>query len=79
MGKNGDRLSIIAAISDAANKGASKTRIMLAANLNVSLLEKYLTVALKSDFVRVEDYRYSLTEHGREFLEQYKYFEDRYI
>ena len=79
MGKNRDRLSIIAAILEAANMGASKTRIMFAANLSFSLLEKYLAVALKSDFVRVEGYRYSLTEHGREFLKQYKYFEDRYI
>jgi predicted transcriptional regulator len=79
MGKNRDRLSIVAAILEAANTGASKTRIMFAANLSFSLLEKYLAVALKSEFVRVEDYRYSLTENGREFLKQYRHFEDRYI
>ena len=79
MGKNRDRLSIIAAILEAANTGASKTRIMFAANLSFSLLEKYLAIALKSEFVHVEDCKYSLTEHGREFLRQYKHFEDRYI
>jgi predicted transcriptional regulator len=79
MGKNRDRLSIIAAILEAANTGASKTRIMFAANLSSSLLEKYLAVALKSDFIHVEDYKYSLTEHGREFLKKYKHFENRYI
>ena len=79
MGKNRDRLSIVAAILEAARTGASKTRIMFAANLSFSLLEKYLAVAIKSEFVRVEDNKYSLTEHGREFLKQYRQFEDRYI
>ena len=34
MGKNRDRLGIVAAILDAANPGTSKTRIMFSANLN---------------------------------------------
>jgi predicted transcriptional regulator len=68
MGKNRDRSSIITAILEAANTGASKTRIMFALNLSFSLLEKYLAVALKSEFVRVEDYRYSLTEQVENFL-----------
>jgi hypothetical protein len=33
---------------------------------------------MKAGFVRVEDYRYSLTENGREFLKQYRRFEERY-
>jgi predicted transcriptional regulator len=79
LGKNRDRLSIVAAILEAVNSGASKTRIMFAANLSFSLLEKYLAIALKAEFVRVENYKYSLTERGREFLKQYKHFEGRYI
>ena len=79
MGKNRDRLSIVAAVLEASNTGATKTRIMFAANLSFNLLEKYLAVALKSELVRVEDYRYSLTEHGREFLKQYRHFEECYI
>ena len=79
MGKNRDRLSIVAAILEAANTGARKTRIMFAANLSFNLLEKYLVIALKSEFIHVEDYKYSLTEHGREFLKLYKHFEDRYL
>jgi predicted transcriptional regulator len=42
LGKNRDRLSIVAAILEAVNSGASKTRIMFSANLSFSLLEKYL-------------------------------------
>lgn len=79
MGKNRDRLSIIAAILEAANSGASKTHVMFMANLSFSLLEKYLDVAVRAGFVRVEGSKYQLTEHGREFLKQYKHFEDRYI
>lgn len=40
LGKNRDRLSIVAAILEAVNSGASKTRIMFSANLSFSLLEK---------------------------------------
>jgi predicted transcriptional regulator len=79
LGKNRDQLSIVAAILEAARIDTSKTRIMFAANLSFSLLEKYLSIALKYEFVRVENNRYSLTEHGREFLKQYRNFEDRYL
>jgi predicted transcriptional regulator len=79
LGKNRDRVSIVAAILEAANLGASKTRIMFGANLSFSLLEKYLGVVLDADFVRVEDSRYVLTEHGREFLKQYRRFQERYV
>ena len=65
MGKNRDRLSIVAAILEATNTGASKTRIMFAANLSFNLLEKYLAVVLKSEFVRVEDYRYLSSEREK--------------
>jgi winged helix-turn-helix protein len=42
FGGNGDRLCIVAAILDAANSCASKTRILLGANLNFSFLKKCL-------------------------------------
>ena len=78
LGKNRDRVSIIAAILESANGGASKTRIMFGANLSFQLLEKYLAVAVESDFIRLENARYHLTEHGREYLKKYKHFEVRY-
>jgi predicted transcriptional regulator len=79
LGKNRDRLCIVAAILEAANSGASKTRIMLGANLSFKLLEKYLRVVLGAGFVRVEGCRYKLTERGREFLKRYRRFRERYV
>ena len=79
LGKNRDRLSIIAAILEAANSGASKTHIMFMANLSFSLLEKYLDVVASAGFIRARGYRYELTERGREYLKQYKTFHERYL
>lgn len=77
MGKHRDRLRIIAAILDAAQLGACKTRIMLKANLNFKLLEKYLTEAMRLGFVQVDGQTYSLTEQGRDFLDECTYFQER--
>ncbi len=78
MGKNRDRLSITAAILEAASSGASKTRIMFSANLSFKLLEKYLDAVVKAGFVRIERSSYSLTEQGKGFLKQYRHFNERY-
>ena len=79
LGKNRDRLGIIAAILEAANSGVSKTRIMFMANLSFSLLEKYLDVVVGVGFVRIKGCRYELTEHGRDYLKQYRIFHERYV
>jgi predicted transcriptional regulator len=79
LGKNRDRLCIVAAILEAANLGATKTHIMVGANLSFSLLEKYLDVVVGAGFVRVEGSRYVLTLQGREFLVQYRRFRERYV
>jgi predicted transcriptional regulator len=79
LGKNRDRLSIVAAILEAANHGSAKTHIMFSANLSFNLLEKYLDLALDAGFVVIEGSKYKLTEHGRDFLKRYKHFEERYI
>jgi predicted transcriptional regulator len=78
LGKNRDRLSIVAAILEAATPGASKTRIMLSANLSFSLLEKYLELANKAGFIQTNESKYQLTELGQEFLREYKHFHERY-
>jgi predicted transcriptional regulator len=78
LGKNRDRLSIIAAILEAVNSGANKTRIMFRANLSFKLLEKYLDISMRAGFVRVDEYKYTLTEHGVDFLKQYKHLHERY-
>ena len=78
MGKNRDRLCIVVAILEAANSGASKTRIMLKSNLSFNVLEKYLDVVVRAGFVHVESCRYELTSPGREFLRRYRHFYERY-
>jgi predicted transcriptional regulator len=79
LGKNRDRLCIVAAILEAANSGAAKTHIMVGANLSFSLLEKYLGVVSGAGFIRIEGCRYKLTARGREFLKQYTHFKERYV
>jgi predicted transcriptional regulator len=79
LGKNRDRFSIVAAILEIANSGANKTRIMFMANLSFNLLEKYLGVVMGAGFIRVDGRRYELTEHGQDFLKQYKQFHERYV
>jgi predicted transcriptional regulator len=79
LGKNRDRVSIVAAILEAANSGASKTRIMFGANLSFKLLEKYLGVVLDAGFVRVVGSRFELTEYGYVFLKRYKEHNEYYV
>ena len=79
MGKNRDRISIIAAILEAANMGETKTHIMFNANLSFTLLEKYLNISIFAGFIRNEGSIYKLTLRGQEFLKQYRLFEERYL
>jgi predicted transcriptional regulator len=79
MGKHRDHLGIIAAILDASESGACKTRIMINASLNFKLLEKYLNNVLRLGFVQAEDQFYSLTAQGRDFLEEYRHFHERHV
>jgi predicted transcriptional regulator len=76
--RNRDKLSIVAAILEAAHSGESKTRIMFSANLSFKLLEKYLDICVRSGFVRVNERKYTLTVYGEEFLKQYRQLHDRY-
>jgi predicted transcriptional regulator len=72
LGKHRDRLSLIAAILEASNGGATKTRIMLNANLSFKLLEKYLNTTNRLGFIRQIESHFTLTMKGREFLNEYK-------
>ena len=79
MGKNRDRLSIVASILDAANSGATKTRIMFKANLSFKLLEKYLDAVVGARLLQVEGSTYSVTESGKEFVRRYNDYHERYV
>lgn len=78
MGKNRDRLSIIAAILEASNNGASKTRIMFSANLSFKLLEKYLEVVKSIGYIQIQGSTYRITDEGKEFLKHYKQYNEKY-
>lgn len=78
LGKNRDRLTIISDILQAATVGASKTRLMHEANLSYVLLEKYLSLAKNAGLVDFIDYKYRLTDDGRDFLRVCRQFEARY-
>ncbi|MCW4024997.1 MAG: winged helix-turn-helix domain-containing protein [Candidatus Bathyarchaeota archaeon] len=77
--KKRDRLSIIISVLDAAGSGACKTRIMLKANLNYTLVNKYLSIVMEFDLIKVEGSNYSLTSKGSAFLKQYWYIHERYV
>ena len=79
LGKNRDRLGIIAAILEGANPDSCKTHIMFSANLSFTLLEKYLHVAVNAGFLQLQNSKYNLTKRGREFLNEYRRFEERCI
>jgi predicted transcriptional regulator len=78
LGKNRDRLSLIAAILEAAGSGANKTRIMYGANLSFKLLEKYLDTAVEVGFVKVNGSKYVLTDFGREFLKEHRSYDEKH-
>jgi predicted transcriptional regulator len=76
--KNRDKLSLVAAVLEAASSGSRKTRIMFAANLSFKLLEKYLETAIGAGFLQVNGSNYVLTESGREYLTKYRSFNEKY-
>jgi predicted transcriptional regulator len=69
----------VADILEAANLGANKTHIMFGANLSFKLLEKYLGLVVNAGFICVKGSQFVLTEHGEEFLRQYKEHKEHYI
>ena len=79
LGKNRDRLSLVAAILDATGKGSTKTHVMNSANLSYKLMEKYVAFALCKGFVQKIGSKYSLTAQGQDFLKRYKPLQDQYL
>lgn len=77
LGKNRDRISIVASILTVTISGATKTHIMHRANLNYKLLERYLDLVVGSRLVRIEGSRYLLTNCGRDFLKRYALYQER--
>ena len=79
MGKNRDRLDIMADIVKAAVPRSNKTNIMFSANLSFKLLEKYLGLVMNAGLVQAHDSEYLTTELGLEFLARYANLQSRYV
>ena len=69
-----DHLNIIADILNVASRNAKKTKIMYQANLNYSVLQRYLSEASAASLINfdIQSRSFVLTQKGQEFLDAYK-------
>lgn len=65
-------LDICADILRVARRGAKKTHLVYRANLNFSIVKKYILKLMEGGFLETENGRYFTTEGGVRFLEQYE-------
>src|SRR5918911_1538538 len=72
------RTDIVGLILEAANGGATKTRIMYKAFLSYAQLKEYLTVLLEKDVLEYEDETqlFRTTEKGLRLLQMYSQFDE---
>ena len=72
------RTDIVGLILEAANGGATKTKIMYKAFLSYAQLKEYLTVLLENALLQYEEGRQFLrtTEKGIRFLQMYNQFDE---
>ena len=78
MNKNRRRIDIVRDMLSIMSVRVRKTRIMYQANLNYSLLEKYLKDLLESGLAECDgDSHYLITVKGKEFLQMYDDYVER--
>ena len=72
------RTDIVALILEAANGGATKTKIMYKAFLSYAQLKEYLTVLLQNDLLEYKDeiQLFRTTEKGLRLLQMYNQFDE---
>ena len=72
------RTDIVGLILEAANGGATKTKIMYKAFLSYAQLKEYLTVLLQNDLLEYEDETqlFRTTEKGLRLLQMYNQFDE---
>ena len=72
------RTDIVGLILEAANGGATKTKIMYKAFLSYAQLKEYLTVLLEKDVLEYEDeiQLFRTTEKGLRLLQMYNQFDE---
>ncbi|HEX2407504.1 MAG TPA: winged helix-turn-helix domain-containing protein [Nitrososphaeraceae archaeon] len=71
--KNRSRTEIVSSILDAANGGATKTKIMYIAFLSYNQLREYLSVLIENNLIEYLEgtQTYKTTEKGLNFLKIY--------
>jgi predicted transcriptional regulator len=72
------RTDIVGLILEAANGGATKTKIMYKAFLSYAQLKEYLTVLLQNDLLEYEEETqlFRTTEKGLRLLQMYNQFDE---
>jgi predicted transcriptional regulator len=72
------RTDIVGLILEAANGGATKTKIMYKAFLSYAQLKEYLTVLLQNDLLEYDDETqlFRTTEKGLRLLQMYNQFDE---
>jgi predicted transcriptional regulator len=72
------RTDIVGLILEAANGGATKTKIMYKAFLSYAQLKEYLTVLLQNEVLEYEDETqlFRTTEKGLRLLQMYNQFDE---
>ncbi len=66
------KFDIIVAVLDVVSSGATKTKIVRAANLNFTLADKYLSFLQEHGLVEKHDSCYKVTREGTEYLKKAK-------
>jgi predicted transcriptional regulator len=64
-------LDLTVNILEAAQGGVNKTRIVYGSNLNFEIVKGYLNTLVNGGFLEVDGKRYSTTEKGVRFIEEY--------
>ncbi len=72
------RTDIVSQILEAANGGATKTRIMYTAYLSYAQLKEYLSVLLENGLIEYEEgeQKYRTSEKGIKFMRVYQHMDD---
>ena len=65
-------LDVTVNILEAAQFGANKTRIVYGSNLNFEIVKGYINTLVNNGFLESDGKRYSTTERGVKFVEEYR-------
>ena len=71
-GMRRSNLDVTVNILEAAQGGANKTRIVYGSNLNFEIVKGYINTLVNNGFLENDGKRYSTTERGVKFVEEYR-------